>query len=232
MTYLEINNNQDLLEVVKNIKAEKNLITCVSAYEDFLENFSCKPDRDKFPYPKIGSVIDEEKSVKWNREEVNKQRKAFETRVEDLNKYKNLICLNFKEQISRLLAKENHITIEESNKIFDFAYKTDYTKGIRAVVDTYKALVLLRGDLLDIHDNKKKPVIHTSKIEADDIDKVVEELKENSSNFKKSYKRDNNMKFHKTYKAIQLNKAIEIVKKINKDRDYISDIESEEEYDR
>ena len=25
-------------------------------------------------------------------------------------------------------------------------------------------------DLLDIHDNKKKPVIHTSKREADDID--------------------------------------------------------------
>lgn len=41
------------------------------------------------------------------------------------------------------------------------------------------------------------------------------------------------MKFHKTHKAIQLNKAIEIVKTVNKDRDYISDIESEEEeYDR
>lgn len=66
-----------------------------------------------------------------------------------------------------------------------------------------------------------------------DIDKVVEELKENSSNFQKSYKRDNNIKFHKTHKAIQLNKAIEIVKTVNKDRDYISDIESEEEeYDR
>lgn len=35
------------------------------------------------------------------------------------------------------------------------------------------------------------------------------------------------------HKAIQLNKAIEIVKAVNKDRDYISDIESEEEeYDR
>lgn len=66
-----------------------------------------------------------------------------------------------------------------------------------------------------------------------DIDKVVEKLKENSSNFQKSYKRDNNIKFHKTHKAIQLNKAIEIVKTVNKDRDYISDIKSEEEeYDR
>ena len=66
-----------------------------------------------------------------------------------------------------------------------------------------------------------------------DIDRVVEVLKENSSNFQESYKRDNNIKFQKTHKAIQLNKAIEIVKTVNKDRDYISDIESEEEeYDR
>lgn len=233
MSYLEVNNNQDLLEVVKHIKAEKNLITCVSAYKDFLENFSCKPDRDKFPYPKVGSIIDEEKSVKWNRNEVDRQRKNFNTRVENLNKYKNIISIHFREQISKLLAKENHLTIAESKKIFDFAYNISYSNGIRSVIETYKNLTLMYKDLLDIHDNKKKPVIHTSKIEADDIDKIVEKLKENSSNFQKSYKRDNNIKFHKTHKAIQLNKAIEIVKTVNKDRDYISDIESEEEeYDR
>lgn len=117
--------------------------------------------------------------------------------------------------------------------MFDFAYNMCHSDGIRTVVSTYKDLALMYNELLDIHDNKKKPVIHTSKIEADDIDKIVEKLKENSSNFQKSYKRDNNIKFHKTHKAIQLNKAIEIVKTVNKDRDYISDIESEEEeYDR
>ena len=147
MSYLEVNNNQDLLEVVKHIKAEKNLITCVSAYKDFLENFSCKPDRDKFPYPKVGSII-----------------------VENLNKYKNIISIHFRKQISKLLAKENHLTIAESKKIFDFAYNISYSNGIRPVIETYKNLTLMYKDLLDIHDNKKKPVIHTSKREADDID--------------------------------------------------------------
>lgn len=49
------------------------------------------------------------------------------------------------------------------------------------------------------------------------VDEVVEELEENSSNFSKSYKVGNNTKYHKVYKAIKLNKAIEIVKagKIN-----------------
>lgn len=170
MNYLEVNNNQDLLEIVKNIRAEKNLITCVSAYEDFLENFSCKPDRDKYPYPKVGSVIDEEKSVKWNRNEVDRQRKNFNTRVENLNKYKNIISTHFREQISKLLAKENHITKVESEKMFDFAYNMCHSDGIRTVISTYKDLALMYNELLDIHDNKKKSVIHISEKEADDID--------------------------------------------------------------
>ena len=48
MNYLEVKNNKDLQEVVRSIKAEKNLVTLVSAYEDFLGNFSCKPDRNEF----------------------------------------------------------------------------------------------------------------------------------------------------------------------------------------
>ena len=113
MNYLEVKNNKDLQEVVRSIKAEKYLVTLVSAYEDFLGNFSCKPDRDEFPYPKIGTIIDEDRSVKWNKEEVDRQRAVFETRVEDLNKYKNLINIHFKEQLTRTLAKDNHITIAD-----------------------------------------------------------------------------------------------------------------------
>lgn len=158
MNYLEVKNNKDLQEVVRSIKAEKNLVTLVSAYEDFLGNFSCKPDRDEFPYPKIGTIIDEDRSVKWNREEVDRQRAVFETRVKDLNKYKNLIDVNFKEQLTRTLAKDNHITIAESKKLFDFAYDTDNTKGIRTVVNTYKDLAKMYKELLEIHDSKRKTV--------------------------------------------------------------------------
>lgn len=32
MNYLEVKNNKDLQEVVRSIKAEKNLVTLVSAY--------------------------------------------------------------------------------------------------------------------------------------------------------------------------------------------------------
>lgn len=170
MSYLQVKDNKDLQEVIRSIKAEKNLVTLVSAYEEFLGNFSCKPDRDEFPYPKIGTIIDEDMSVKWNREEVQRQRAAFETRVEDLNKYKNLINVHFKEQLNRVLAKDSHITIAESKKLFDFAYKTDYTKGIRTVVDTYKDLTKMYKGLLEIHDGKKKTVSYTPEVDMSDVD--------------------------------------------------------------
>lgn len=170
MSYLEVKDNKGLKEVVRSIKAEKDLVTLVSAYEDFLGNFSCKPDRDEFPYPKIDTIIDEEKSVKWNREEVYRQRAAFEARVEDLNKYKNLINVHFKEQLNKVLAKDSHITIAESKKLFDFAYDTDYTKGIRTVVDTYKDLAKMYKELIDIHDSKKKTVSYAPEVDMSDVD--------------------------------------------------------------
>ena len=86
------------------------------------------------------------------------------------NKNKNILSTHFREQISKLLAKENHLTIAESKKMFDFAYNMCHSDGIRTVVSTYKDLALMYNELLDIHDNKKKSVIHISEKEADDID--------------------------------------------------------------
>lgn len=45
MSYLKIDNAKELQDVIKSIKAEKNITTLVSAYEDFLYNFSYEPDR-------------------------------------------------------------------------------------------------------------------------------------------------------------------------------------------
>lgn len=170
MSYLEVKDNKDLQEVVRSIKAEKDLVTLVSAYEDFLGNFSCKPDRDEFPYPDLGMIIDEEKSVKWNREELYRQRAAFEARVEDLNKYKNLIDVNFKEQLNRLLAKDNHITIAENKMLFNFADDMNHSYGIRTVISTYEDLASLYKDLLDIHDSKKKTVSYAPEVDMSDVD--------------------------------------------------------------
>lgn len=156
MSYLKIGNAKELQDVIKSIKAEKNITTLVSAYEDFLYNFSYEPDRNEFPYPKEGTIIDEEKSVKWNREEVERQRNAYLNKIKEINQSRNLIIVHLRDQLAKVLAKENKLNIDESKKLFTYAFNVDYNNGVRAVVNTYKNLAKMYKELIDIHDGKNK----------------------------------------------------------------------------
>lgn len=156
MSYLQIDNAKELQDVIKSIKEEKNIVTLISAYEDFLFNFSCKPDRDEFPYPKEGTVINVDKSVRWNMEEVERQRNAYLIKVKELNQNKNLVSVHFRDQLAKVLAKENKLNIDESKKLFTYAFNVDYNNGVRAVVNTYKNLAKMYKELIDIHDDKNK----------------------------------------------------------------------------
>lgn len=141
--------------LIKRIKKEKSLDVLVASYESFYMHYSCKPDREKYPYPKMTDVIDEEQSVKWNREEVTRLRKAFENRVDELNKYKNLISNEFENGIIKILAKGNHISVNESKKIWSYAYSEGHSSGIRTVIACYYDFIDVYVDLLKIREEQK-----------------------------------------------------------------------------
>lgn len=136
--------------LVKKIKEEKALNTLVSSFESFFTGYSCKPNREEYPYPKETDVIDEDKSVKWNREEVQRLRRAFESKVEELNRYKNLISSAFEGRIIEILAKDNSISVEESQKIWSYAYSEGHSCGIRNVIFCYEEFISVYADLLKI----------------------------------------------------------------------------------
>lgn len=140
--------------LIKEIKKEKELYVLVSSYEEFCLNYSCKPDREEYPYPKRTDILDEEKSVKWNREEIERLRKAFENKVDELNKYKNLITKAFEDRIVKVMAKDNGISAEESLKIWNYAYAEKHSDGIAFVVSYCKELSDLYDDLLEIRGNE------------------------------------------------------------------------------
>lgn len=142
--------------LVKEIKKEKELDVLVSSYEKFCMSYSCKPDRAEYPYPKRTDVIDENKSVKWNREEIERLRKAYNDRVTELNKYKNLIINTFGGRIARVLAKNNHMSAAESQKIWHYAYLEKHSDGISFIVSYYEELAGLYADLLKIRESDKK----------------------------------------------------------------------------
>ena len=138
-------------ELVKWIKKEKDMGCLIKSFDDFTLRFSCRPDREIYPYPKINDVIDEDKSVKWNREEVNRLRERFEKRVEELNKYKNKLTVEYEDRLITLLGKDNDISHDESSKIWSYAYSESHSSGVGDVVSTYREVVDLYNDLLKIH---------------------------------------------------------------------------------
>ena len=147
-------NKTELDKLLKGILQETNLDILIINYKDFYSSFSCKPDKNDYPYPGKTDVIDEDKSVKWNREEVKRLRNAYEDRVKELNKYKNLIDHTYESRIIEVLADENDISIAESKKLWSHAYSEGHDSGIYNVISYYDEIVELYLDLLEIRKKK------------------------------------------------------------------------------
>lgn len=136
--------------LIKKIKKEKALDILVSSFESFCAGYSCMPDKEEYPYPRTTDIIDEDESVKWNKEEVQRLRRAFENRAEELTRYKNLISSAFEGRIIEILASDNSISVEESQKIWNYAYSEGHSCGIRNVISCYEEFVSVYDDLLEI----------------------------------------------------------------------------------
>ena len=105
-------------------------------------NINTKPDRSKFPRYRESAVIDENKSVKWNREEIIKRNEAFQKEVsrlqtirsKEINKVISEICLDIVSQL------DNRITLEQAKLIYDTAWAKGYSQGVNCVfneIDEY-----------------------------------------------------------------------------------------------
>lgn len=149
-------NKDEFDSLLKKIKKEETLNILVSSFESFYTGYSCKPNKEEYPYPKETDVIDEYESVKWNREEVQRLRRAFENRVEELTRYKNLISSAFEGRIIEILASDNSISVEESQKIWSYAYSEGHSCGIREVISYYENFIEVYFDLLKIRKEQKE----------------------------------------------------------------------------
>lgn len=141
-------------DYIKEINKETDCDKLVSLSDDFWRTFSCRPDKKEYPYPKAGDILDEDKSVKWNREEVERQRQAYLNRVHELNKCKNAIGNAFDDRIVTLLAKDYGFSKEESRKIWNFAYEQEHSGGTRSVYDAYVDFADTYVELLKIRKSK------------------------------------------------------------------------------
>jgi hypothetical protein len=101
-------------------------------------DMSCKPINPKL---KEGTVIDENKTVKWNKEEVNRINALREEEIKKLNTAKNLERDKLEDEIVKKLAEEGNISYAKAKKIYGYAYSQDHSWGLSAVLDTAHELM-------------------------------------------------------------------------------------------
>lgn len=95
--------------------------------EEYL-NFSCRPKNPKY---KVGHVINENKSVKWNREEVERLNKKHEDEVKELNRQKNLLHTNLVNSIKEYIISETNVSKERAEKIYNYLYQEYCSYGLK-----------------------------------------------------------------------------------------------------
>ena len=85
-------------------------------------SMSCRPDATVFPKVRDGDVIDEDQSVRWNREEVIRRKTAYAEEVKRLNKIRNLAVNTVTDRAVRLIADELQVKEEKARILWDFLY--------------------------------------------------------------------------------------------------------------
>ena len=91
-------------------------------------SLSCKPD-DSFQKVKTGDVIDEDKSVRWNREEVERLKMAYDEEVKRLNRAKNSAIQDATQRAVRLTAEELDVSEDKAQILWDFVYDKYHAYG-------------------------------------------------------------------------------------------------------
>lgn len=113
---------------------KKKTVTLENLYElaNEYDNFSCKPQLGKY---RVGTVIDEEKSVRWNREEVERRNAAREEEVKALNRQRNLLHTNLVFSIKEYIAKETEVSPDRATKIYNYLYQKYHSYGLVEVIN-------------------------------------------------------------------------------------------------
>lgn len=100
----------------------------IQAAFERMESMPCKPEGIKYP---PDYIFDEEKSVKWNREEANRRNQQREEKVKELQRVKNKARDEVMEDIYFAIQHEvgSGISRQDAMKIWAYAYEHGHGCG-------------------------------------------------------------------------------------------------------
>ena len=138
-----------------SIKKLTDINVILESWEMFYKNFSCKPDEKEFPKYNRGDIIDEDKSVKWNREEIERRINVRAEEVKRLQTLRNKLDNLYDKTMKKALAKKYKISVKEAGIIWAKAYEDGHSFGIRCVYDTF-------SELADMYEELRKAANETT----------------------------------------------------------------------
>ena len=94
---------------------------------------STKPDPNKFPKYKEGTVLDENKSVKWNREQVAEAKRKRDEEVSRLQRVRNNTINEAEREIIAAIAEDVGISDDKARFIYQKAWSDGHSAGIYEV---------------------------------------------------------------------------------------------------
>lgn len=132
---------------------KKKLKTWEEAWADLDSAYmmSCKPTGKRFPK---GYVFDENKSVKWNAEEVIRNNEAVQKEVSELQRNRSAAINSATSEIVKLIVREFDYKINENQAyiIWNLAYEEGHSYGcteieihLKELIGTFKAFIA-KGD--------------------------------------------------------------------------------------
>lgn len=130
-----------------SIKKLTDINVILESWDMFYKNFSCKPDEKEFPKYNRGDIINEDKSVKWNREEVERRINVRAEEVKQLQTLRNKLDNLYERTIIKALAKKYKISIKEVGIIWAKAYEDGHSFGVTFVYDIFSELADMYEEL-------------------------------------------------------------------------------------
>ena len=126
---------------------------------EIASSISCRPDHNKFPrYRDNNAVIDEDKSVKWKREEVERRNKAYNDEVARLNRIRNAEVKKVSDLIIALIAEDVKFSIKNKSEawyehaakiIYREAYVASHSYGMRDVLDKINLYCTIISEIIN-----------------------------------------------------------------------------------
>lgn len=115
----------------------KEVRDCLQDYCDAV-NAVMPPELHRYDYT---HVFDENKSVKWNREEVERHNTIYEESRKSIEDNERNARYQFKCAIVAYISEELHMDEDHAQKIYDHCYAEKHAYGIKEVADYVDDLI-------------------------------------------------------------------------------------------